>query len=948
MKRYFLGWDKPFISLVVEWLWECRDAFSSTLLVVPTTESGRKVRQALAEKGPCFTPQVYTSGKFGTMGYQGEENLLLEQLVWEQTLLCFDWDDYSDIMSKPRGDYWQKSLAEELRNLRTQTGEYGYSFQILSSKLNEEHPDRRRWQFLADLESSYCLRMKKYGAYDSFQVRNGDYAKTSFPPQFQNIIFVGVTDPTEQAVKMACACGVNGKNVSFLISAPELVSEGFDDVGRPVTDFWANYKLCWPGGESNLHSVLSPKALPHKLFVDIQSLQKNREVDFALGMGDKLITPYVKKEFERQGIHVFDPAGDSLADWSFVAWYKIWVDFAKSERIEDLKILLRSPWTQKAFGLTHKSVYLYYRDLEMICQSSKPYSISDLWHLKKSSFCFSDNYLMDERLQEALEKLLDLIQCTKVERAVFKQTTSVTGLRLFLEKCLKGESSEEALLSEKVFLQLEEIASKLPVDLLGKLDFSYEFLSRLEKESIGQSREDVHLEALGWLELSFEPSSHLLVTGLNEGVLPNTDIGDSWLPDSLRQQLGMRTAKARFAHDVFYLNSLLEARRVRGSVQGYFFKYGEKGDPLLPSRLILQVPQKDLATRAQHCFREESYSVPGQPWTRDWTLKVPPGCTIKKLSATTIREYLNCPFRFYLKCILKMQRPDNTPWEWSAREFGSIIHKVVEQLKSYPEMQKELDVEVFEKWCHEQLDLILDEQFADTPPLAFRIQRQTMRQRLSFFAESEMNARSGMHQGWQTTSWEEKFSIMVDGIEIAGVIDRVDKHEDGRIRLIDYKTGRVKGAEAAHIANVTARTNIPPHIQDTDLVFMLNGKNKYWKDLQLPLYALSYYQQNRIYPELKYCIIGDTKADNYYSEDWAFTPDLAVATENALKTVISQIDSALFWPPKDISSSSFDEFKDFCYGYCLSDSLKFDEPISRSKDSGFSQKGRDQQLTLDL
>ena len=109
--QHFLGWHLPFITLSVDWLWEHKDSLASMLVVVPTNESGRKVRQALAEKGPCLVPQFCTSGKFGAMGYQGSENLLLEQLVWEKVLSSHNWNTTQDIFPKPQAEHWAKDLT---------------------------------------------------------------------------------------------------------------------------------------------------------------------------------------------------------------------------------------------------------------------------------------------------------------------------------------------------------------------------------------------------------------------------------------------------------------------------------------------------------------------------------------------------------------------------------------------------------------------------------------------------------------------------------------------------------------------------------------------------------------------------------------------------------------------------------------------------------------------
>ena len=65
MEREFLGWDRPFLTQAVAWLLERRDELPGMLVVVPTAQSGRRLREALAESaGALLAPKVVTPGSF--------------------------------------------------------------------------------------------------------------------------------------------------------------------------------------------------------------------------------------------------------------------------------------------------------------------------------------------------------------------------------------------------------------------------------------------------------------------------------------------------------------------------------------------------------------------------------------------------------------------------------------------------------------------------------------------------------------------------------------------------------------------------------------------------------------------------------------------------------------------------------------------------------------------
>jgi ATP-dependent helicase/nuclease subunit B len=64
-ERVFLGWDRPFLGLVTEWLLARKNELPSTLVVVPTAQSGRHLREALAEAaGAILAPKVVTPEHF--------------------------------------------------------------------------------------------------------------------------------------------------------------------------------------------------------------------------------------------------------------------------------------------------------------------------------------------------------------------------------------------------------------------------------------------------------------------------------------------------------------------------------------------------------------------------------------------------------------------------------------------------------------------------------------------------------------------------------------------------------------------------------------------------------------------------------------------------------------------------------------------------------------------
>ncbi len=892
------------------------------LVVVPTNESGRKVRQALAEKGPCLVPQFCTSGKFGAMGYQGSENLLLEQLVWEKVLSSHNWNTTQDIFPKPQAEHWAKNLTTELRRLRVQTGEYGRCFADIWDELPEEHPDKRRWGVLAQWEASYSDRMIELEAKDSFLVRNGDYHQATLPPQITQIVLLGTTDPTEQAVRMAHACADRGYTVHTLIAAPSDLAQGFDTIGRPISEFWESRPIEWKGGEDHIRPVSDHRNLPSCLINDLRHLDLT--IPTGLGIGDKEHTSLLKSSLQAEGVKLFDPAGSPVSQWSFCAWFATWRDFSKHERLSDLKTLLCTPWTQKLPEVLAYDRYTLSQSLEYICEATKAQTLQDLAFLRSRSWPYSKQDWEAKNTQ--LNTILAVTDSVKASRKLFRHPVPLKQLGLFLSTVLREEDSDYLRAAEQTFLTLQTEGETLPLTYQEGYDFGEEFILRLEKERVGESREGIQLEALGWLELAFESAPQLLITGLNEGVLPNTEIGDSWLPESLRELLKMRTNRERFAHDIYYLSSLLHARESYGQVYGYFLKAGTLGDPLMPSRLLLQTSLEDLPQRVAHCFSENFYSTPSHSWKRDWVLSVPTSPPVERLTPTSIKDYLRCPFRYYLQHVLQMQSPTDILQEWNAGEYGTLIHAVLERMQRDKTALTTTDEADLEKWLHNEADKVIDSQFEYTAPLAFQIQKTSVKQRLSFFAEIETTKRREENSEWTPIHFELPFSFECEGLKIRGTIDRIDRHKSGLIRLIDYKTGKSHSgaqeitAKSAHLSRVP-RSELPEHLKDAPLTFTYEGKEHYWTNLQLPLYGLWYYKTYGMYSELLFCKITETRGHTKYSS-WDFSEEEAEATEAALKAIAQKIKAQAFWPPADLPSAKDFLYHKLTYGYPIQESMQ--------------------------
>jgi ATP-dependent helicase/nuclease subunit B len=178
----------------------------------------------------------------------------------------------------------------------------------------------------------------------------------------------------------------------------------------------------------------------------------------------------------------------------------------------------------------------------------------------------------------------------------------------------------------------------------------------------------------------------MIVTGMNDGFVPDGHLSDVFLPDTLRKQLGLRCDADRLARDAYLMRGLIESHRDDGRVCFLVSKTGATRDPLKPSRLLFRCSDAELVQRARQLFGDPEDEQDSYPPTISFRLQANPPADIRadrltpgRLSVTQFRDYLTCPFRFYLKVILGMEALDDEKVEMDALDFGSLVHEVLSQ-----------------------------------------------------------------------------------------------------------------------------------------------------------------------------------------------------------------------------------------------------------------------------
>lgn len=829
--RVFLGWDAPLLESVKHWLLadDRRDVLASTMVVVPTSNSGRRLRLALSEGGGVISPHVVAPNRlFDVQGVASKQECLWAwvQVIQDVGLSQFPYLFPNHDADAKVGFHEALALAKQFIQLRQELADANASFRDASYHSIE----KERWHELDELESMMLKQLGKWKLRDPILAKRDQVLAPDLPPGVERIVVACVPDPTPMAIRALKSLLAQGLPVQILIHAPNHEKDGFDVWGLPSVDYWWKRNIEIPDWQQRLHLVNTANDAAESC-VRILSDQDTPAEQAALALCDPSFEPSLEKTFAEHGWNLYHPDGRGLAESGLVGLLRAMRDLAgKDGSFEALRDFVRLPGAE-LFLPENVSRYRAAELMDKLHIEHLPETVSDARFLAAA----------DQR--EILQSIASHIDLLNDEPEAKKM---VALLRRWLAEWL-------AYCDQKVAKAIEPGLAEA-VDALDRLaahsetiipNHAFEMLAESVRAArIPSERGDTVLDLQGWLEISYDPAQHLILAGMHEECVPEGTADDAFLPDSLRDQLGLRDMRARFARDAFILQTLLSSRVQGGRVDAVVSRFNQSGEARKPSRLLMRQSGQELAALVCHLFNE-SASPPRKrgAWKRDWQLMVPSlknryiGEEAINISPSAIKDYLDCPFRFYLKRIVKMRTYDANKREMDALDFGKLCHHVLDEFGADEVMRDSSNAAELENYFMARLDIAMEQLFGKNLSLPLIVQLESARERLRAFARIQAADRA---MGWCIVETEYQIGQHGDDWQIANhpvtmAIDRIDRHEDGnQWRVWDYKTsGKAKHPKKAHLRPWREEQNRP---QLGDLGDP-SGKPYGWAEVQLPMYA---------------------------------------------------------------------------------------------------------------
>ena len=310
------------------------------------------------------------------------------------------------------------------------------------------------------------------------------------------------------------------------------------------------------------------------------------------------------------------------------------------------------------------------------------------------------------------------------------------------------------------------------------------------------------IQLMGMLESRVLDFDCLIVTNVNEGILPVGKNDQSFFPFSMKKKYGLPTFLDNDAIYTYHFYRLMQrAKKV-------YLLYNAKSEGLGAGEKSRFIRQLELCAQPQHSFSDVQWSAyfPISPTKRNEVIKTPhmlkclAAIAEKGFSPTSLTTYLNNPMAFYDRYILGIKALETPTKALSHITRGTIVHDCVEQLYT-PYIGRLIQPSDYDD-MQARLEEILGGIYAKTYPkmpvprgenyLTIKAYERGIRQFLK--VEREL-----IEAGNELVivALEKDFAVPLESdiagqkILLRGKIDRIDQF-NGTTRLIDYKTGKVE------------------------------------------------------------------------------------------------------------------------------------------------------------
>ena len=406
----------------------------------------------------------------------------------------------------------------------------------------------------------------------------------------------------------------------------------------------------------------------------------------------------------------------------------------------------------------------------------------------------------------------ELITDHKASRMLFEDSKNDPNLLIdnFLDlieafrsiESIKNDSLvlEQLYTFHKLFNQLKELCSRHSYinNLKGLKHLFKQLLSTETLDFEGDPVEGIQI--MGMLESRLLDFETVIITSVNEGILPSGKSNNSFIPFDLKIKNGMPTYKEKDAIYTYHFYRLLQRAK------NIYIIYNTEPDALEggeKSRLITQLLTDEnrnditeyIATPKIHSYTSEKETIRKS----DSLVSLIQEKAAKGFSPSSLSNYIRNPVDFYKQNLLNINDVLEVEETLAANTFGTIVHDTMEELYT-PLIGTHLSIELLNGLRKNIPSTVLrnfEKTYKDGNISTGKnyISLHVIQKYIETFIAAEIDSLQ-KHQ-IKIIALEKSLEVpfQIAGLDfpinLKGKLDRIDEF-DGITRIIDYKTGKVE------------------------------------------------------------------------------------------------------------------------------------------------------------
>lgn len=812
---------QSFLEEVVQEVYRKQDTLDDIIFILPSKRAGTFLRNAIAKtaKRTLFSPEIYSIEAFI------EKVSSLSPA--SNTLQLFElYKVYLSVVVAEKNDFytfskWANTLLQDFNEIDRYLVDAKKLFSNLTDIQEISHwsPEFEKTKMMEDYLEFWNILEPLYNAFNKSLLEQGlGHQGLIYRHAFENLenyeatslskshIFIGFNALNKAETLIIQGLLSNHKNQIYWDIDKYFLEDPIHDAGfflRKHLKDWPQFVDNSPKGisnyyltEKNIEVVGLPKNVSQAKFVgdllrktQVQNSDSLKSAAVVLG-DETLLNPVlnsIPENVSAVNITMGYPLGKtSLADlfMQFInlyiniephGWYhKTILEFLSHPHIQ---ILLDSLGTNNAQNISKKI-------------------ISENWSFIQSGYFIKICPDQEERLEllfseQAPSPLDFLAKCLHV----------IDDLRLKLEALDNHLELEHLYRFHRLFNQINDLVQKHPfINDLRSLQSLYQQL--LAHETLDFQGEPLEgLQVMGMLEsrnLDFET---VILTSVNEGILPSGKTNNSFIPMDLKRSFGLPTYKEKDAVYTYHFYRLLQRAK------NIYLLYNTEPDVLEggeKSRLIMQL----LTDKNRINDITETIAAPTIIPSRKELESISKDSDLMELikthassgfSPTSLSNYIRNPLDFYKRNLLKIDDLLEVEENVAANTLGTIVHDTLEKI--YTPLIGQFLEENQLKALKPQVRSLVKKEFESSYTggdfsrgknlIAFNVITKYIENFIDLEIEEVKD-----HQ-IKILGLEEKLSLKIDipeldfPVELKGKLDRIDE-KDGELRIIDFKTGKVE------------------------------------------------------------------------------------------------------------------------------------------------------------